>query len=90
MKDGELIHRLLASVYNVPRVDSPAFFSWTVKSDQFSFMRSRRAIHSSACSCSGMPSHLFSMLARVGFEIAWPAETTVEAAAREMREVVVA
>jgi hypothetical protein len=40
-------------------------------------MRSRRAIQSSACSCKGMPSHLFSMLARVGLEMAW-----VEAAAR--------
>lgn len=68
------------------RVYSPAFFSWSVRSAQFSFMRSRRAIHSSACSCRGMPSHLFSMLARVGLEMAW-----VEAAARvTMAEEVVA
>lgn len=67
-------------------VHSPAFFSWRVRSAQFSFMRSRRAIHSSACSCRGMPSHLFSMLARVGLEMAW-----VEAAARvTMAEEVVA
>jgi hypothetical protein len=53
----------------------PAFFSWTVRSAQFSFMRSRRAIQSSACSVFGMPSHRFSMFARVGLEMA------VEAAA---------
>jgi hypothetical protein len=41
-----------------------------VSSVQLSFMRSRRAIQSSACSCIGMPSHLFSMLASVGFEMA--------------------
>lgn len=64
---------------------SPAFFSWSVRSAQFSFMRSRRAIHSSACSCKGMPSHLFSILARVGLEMAW-----VEAAARQIRVVEVA
>lgn len=51
-------------------------------------MRSRSAIHNSACSCRGMPSHLFSMLARVGFEMAWPVEAVVEAAARKTREVV--
>jgi O-succinylbenzoate synthase len=49
----------------------PAFFSCSVRSDQLSFMRSRRAIHRSACSCMGIPSHLFSMLASVGFEMAW-------------------
>lgn len=52
--------------------DSPAFFSASVRSFQFSFMRSRRAIHRSACSRDGMLSHLFSMLASVGFEMAWP------------------
>ena len=51
--------------------DLPAFFSWRVISFQFSFMRSRSDIHNSACSCSGMPSHRFSMLLRVGFEMAW-------------------
>ena len=54
--------------------DLPAFFSLRVRSDQLSFMRSRRAIQSSACSCMGMPSHLFSMLASVGFEMAWVVE----------------
>lgn len=39
-------------------------------------MRSRSDIQSSACSVLGIPSHRFSMLARVGFEMAW-----VEAAA---------
>lgn len=71
-------------------VDSPAFFSWKVNSFQFSFIRSRRAIHSSACSGKGMPSHLFSMLARVGFEMAWLVEegaAAVEAAARAITGV---
>lgn len=36
-----------------------------------------------------MPSHLFSILARVGFEMAWLAEVVVDAA-REMKVVVVA
>ena len=58
----------------------PAFFSWRVSSAQLPFMRSRRAIHSSACSVWGMPSHRFSMLARVGLEMA-----CVEAAARWIR-----
>ncbi len=44
-----------------------------------------RAIHSSACSCSGMPSHLFSMLASVGLEMAWMAE--VDAARRTRGDV---
>src|SRR5271156_5163914 len=48
----------------------PAFFSCNVSSDQFAFIRSRSAIHNSACSCGGMVSHLFSMFASVGFEIA--------------------
>jgi hypothetical protein len=48
----------------------PAFFSCNVSSDQFTFIRSRRAIQSSACSCGGIASHLFSILASVGFEIA--------------------
>ena len=52
-------------------IDLPAFFSWAVSSAQLPFMRSRRAIHRSACSWTGMPSHLFSMLASVGFEMAW-------------------
>ena len=59
-------------------IDSPAFFSWNVKSAQFSFMRSRNDIQSSACSGGGMSSHLFSMFASVGLEMAW-----VEAAMRE-------
>ena len=33
-------------------------------------MRSLRAIHNSACSCTGIDSHLFSMFLRVGFEMA--------------------
>lgn len=73
-------------------VDSPVFFSCKVNSFQFSFMRSRRAIHSSACSGRGMPSHRFSMLARVGFEMAWLEEVgaaTVEAAARAITGVLV-
>lgn len=44
-------------------------------------MRSLRAIQSSACSWRGMPSHLFSMLASVGLEMAW-----VEAARRMTAE----
>lgn len=74
-------------------MDSPAFFSCKVNSFQFSFMRSRRAIHSSACSGRGMPSHLFSMLARVGFEMAWLEEVgtaVVEAAVRAITGVLVA
>lgn len=47
----------------------PAFFSCSVNSAQLLFIRSRSAIHRSACSCGGMPSHLFSMFAKVGFEI---------------------
>ena len=50
--------------------DIPAFFSFMVISVQSTFMRSRRAIHRSACSCGGIASHLFSMLARVGLEMA--------------------
>lgn len=42
-----------------------------MSSAQLPFMRSRRAIQRSACSCRGMPSHRFSMLARVGLEMAW-------------------
>ena len=52
------------------RDDLPAFFSWRVSSFQSTFMRSRRAIQRSACSCGGMASHRFSMLASVGLEIA--------------------
>jgi len=48
-----------------------AFFSCGVNSAQGTFMRSRNAIHRSACSCGGMPSHRFSMLASVGLEMAW-------------------
>jgi hypothetical protein len=50
---------------------SPAFFSCGVNSAHGTFMRSRSAIHRSACSCGGMPSHLFSMFASVGLEMAW-------------------
>lgn len=60
--------------------DVPDFFSWMVSWVQSSFMRSRSCIHSSACSVWGMPSQRFSMLARVGLEMAW-----VEAAARWTR-----
>jgi hypothetical protein len=55
----------------------PAFFSASVSSVQLPFMRSRRAIQSSACSCIGMDSQRFSMLASEGLERAW-----VEAARR--------
>ena len=48
----------------------PAFFSCNVNSFQSLFMRSRRAIHRSACSCGGIASHRFSMLASVGLEMA--------------------
>lgn len=48
----------------------PAFFSWIVSSCQGTLIRSRRAIQSSACSWTGMPSHRFSILFKVGFEIA--------------------
>lgn len=47
-----------------------AFFSCTVSSPQDPFMRSLRLIHRSACSLGGMPSHLFSMSARVTLETA--------------------
>ena len=48
----------------------PAFFSCTVNSAQFTFIRSRSAIHRSACSWGGIVSHLFSIFARVGLDIA--------------------
>jgi hypothetical protein len=51
-------------------VYAPAFFSCMVNSFQSSFMRSLSDIHKSACSCGGMSSHRFSMLARVGLEMA--------------------
>ena len=73
--------------------DSPAFFSCTVNSAQLTFIRSRNAIHRSACSCGGMLSHLFSMFASVGLLIAWAlrtwltcaAETEGRTIARELR-----
>lgn len=49
----------------------PAFFSCSVNSVQSVFIRSRSAIHTSACSCGGMASHRFSMFASVGLEMAW-------------------
>jgi hypothetical protein len=55
----------------------PAFFSCSVNSAQLTFMRSRRAIHSSACSCGGMDSQRFSILASVGLEMAWVLRTCV-------------
>jgi hypothetical protein len=48
----------------------PAFFSCSVNSAQFVFILSLSAIHRSACSCGGMPSHRFSMFASVGLEMA--------------------
>jgi hypothetical protein len=51
--------------------DIPAFFSCSVNSCQSTFILSLSCIHSSACSCGGMPSHLFSMPANVGLDIAW-------------------
>jgi hypothetical protein len=50
--------------------DKPAFFSCNVNSAQLTFIRSRNAIHKSACSCGGNVSHLFSIFASVGLEIA--------------------
>ena len=50
---------------------APAFFSCMVNSFQSVFMRSLSVIHRSACSWGGMSSHRFSMLARVGLEMAW-------------------
>ncbi len=61
--------------------DSPALFSCSVRSFQFSFIRSLSDIHRSACSCNGRPSHLFSILASVGLEMA-----RVETEARQTRE----
>lgn len=64
-----LLARLLPfSVYC--RYHVPAFFSCRVSSFQSTFMRSRSAIHSSACSWGAIASHRFSMLASVGFEMA--------------------
>lgn len=51
-------------------VDIPAFFSCSVISFHGAFIRSRNCIHRSACSCGGIASHLFSMFANVGFEMA--------------------
>jgi hypothetical protein len=56
-------------------------------------MRSLSAIHSSACSCGGIASHLFSIFASVGLEIAcacrlWTIAAGVDrtmAAPRELR-----
>lgn len=47
-----------------------AFFSMGVRSVQEPFMRSRRAIQSSACSCGGIVSHLFSTSTSIGLEMA--------------------
>lgn len=63
---------------------APAFFSCMVSSFQLPLMRSRRDIQRSACSCRGMPSHRFSMLARVGLEMAWVDEAR-EATAAALR-----
>ena len=38
-------------------------------------MRSLNAIQRSACSCGGKASHLFSIFASVGLEMAWVART---------------
>jgi hypothetical protein len=51
-------------------VHIPAFFSCRVISFQSTFIRSLNCIQSSACSCGGIPSHLFSIPAKVGFEMA--------------------
>ena len=72
--------------------NKPAFFSCKVNSAQLVFMRSLSAIHRSACSCGGMPSHRFSIFASVGFEIAcaWRCcvdRTMVRGAAREERRI---
>lgn len=48
----------------------PAFFSCKVISFQSTFMRSLSCIQSSACSCGGMVSHLFSIPAKVGLDMA--------------------
>ena len=47
-----------------------AFFSANVNSLHSVFILSLNCIHSSACSCGGIPSHLFSISTNVGFEIA--------------------
>jgi hypothetical protein len=49
---------------------APAFFSCMVISFQSTFMRSLSDIQRSACSWGGISSHRFSMLARVGLEMA--------------------
>lgn len=72
----------------------PAFFSCTVNSFQSTFMRSLKAIHKSACSCGGIASHRFSMLAKVGLLIAcacldcWQSGVRRAAAVREVGRVV--
>jgi hypothetical protein len=52
------------------RIYAPALFSCSVMSFQSIFMRSLRDIQRSACSCGGISSQRFSMLASVGFEMA--------------------
>jgi hypothetical protein len=67
-------HIVHIATFPLPRIGGipnvPAFFSCRVSSFQSALMRSLSAIHSSACSWGGMASHLFSMFARVGLEIA--------------------
>lgn len=70
---------------------APAFFSCIVISFQSTFMRSLSDIHKSACSWGGMSSHRFSMLARVGLEMAcawrvcWSWQATGAALGRAVR-----
>lgn len=69
---GTRLARLVIGILGLMLQDyAPAFFSCMVISFQSTFMRSRSDIHRSACSWGGMSSHRFSMLARVGLEMAW-------------------
>lgn len=66
VSSGQVVDDALAGRWYIP-----AFFSCVVNSFQSTFMRSLRAIHSSACSSGAICSHRFSMSARVGLEMAW-------------------
>lgn len=59
------------SIAEMRALYAPAFFSCMVISFQSTFMRSLSVIHRSACSWGGMSSQRFSMLARMGLEMAW-------------------
>ena len=63
---------IVRAFFTRTRIDSdvPAFFSCIVNLCQSSVILSLSFIHKSACSWGGIPSHRFSILARVGFDIA--------------------